>query len=181
MKMYFIIFITIIISAILFLAFSSKSNNEIKIGTYAPSFELFNQDSELVSLDHYKGKNLVVYFFPKAFTPGWVKQACGFRDEYEDFSKYNIEIVGISYDTKEKQKEFSKRYNLTFPLLSDVDAKVSKQYGVDTYFFPKRVTFLINKDGVVFDIIKNVSLEDYGLKIIETFKENKLIENTNDK
>ena len=70
MKMYFIIFITIIISAILFLAFSSKSNNEIKIGTYAPNFELFNQDSELVSLDNYKGKNLVIYFFPKAFTPG---------------------------------------------------------------------------------------------------------------
>ena len=70
MKMYFIVFITIIISAILFLAFSSKSNNEIKIGTYAPNFELFNQDSELVSLDNYKGKNLVVYFFPKAFTPG---------------------------------------------------------------------------------------------------------------
>tara|TARA_B000000565_G_C23648382_1_gene325599 strand:- start:274 stop:486 length:213 start_codon:yes stop_codon:yes gene_type:complete len=70
MKMYFIVFITIIISAILFLAFSSKSNNEIKIGTYAPNFELFNQDSELVSLDNYKGKNLVIYFFPKAFTPG---------------------------------------------------------------------------------------------------------------
>ena len=70
MKMYVIIFITIIISAILFLAFSSKSNNEIKIGTYAPNFELFNQDSELVSLDNYKGKNLVIYFFPKAFTPG---------------------------------------------------------------------------------------------------------------
>ncbi len=70
MKMYVIIFITIIISAILFLAFSSKSNNEIKIGTYAPNFELFNQDNELVSLDDYKGKNLVVYFFPKAFTPG---------------------------------------------------------------------------------------------------------------
>ena len=70
-----------------------------------------------------------------------MKQACGFRDEYEDFSKYNIEIVGISYDTKEKQKEFSKRYNLTFPLLSDVDAKVSKQYGVDTYFFPQKSYF----------------------------------------
>ena len=70
MKMYVIVFIAIIISAILFLAFSSKSNNEIKIGTYAPNFELFNQDSELVSLDNYKGKNLVIYFFPKAFTPG---------------------------------------------------------------------------------------------------------------
>tara|TARA_A100001011_G_scaffold11889_1_gene12972 strand:- start:22379 stop:22576 length:198 start_codon:yes stop_codon:yes gene_type:complete len=65
--------------------------------------------------------------------------------------------------------------------LADIDAKVSKTYGVDTYFFPKRVTFLINKDGVVFDIIKNVSLEDYGKKIIKVFKENKLIEKSNDK
>ena len=181
MKMYIIIFITIIISAALFLAFTNKANNEIEIGSKAPNFKLFNQDSELVSLSDYNGKNLVIYFFPKAFTPGWVKQACGFRDEYEDFNKYNIEIIGISYDTKEKQKEFSKRYNLTFPLLSDIDAKVSKEYGVDTYFFPKRVTFLINKDGVVFDVIKNVSLEDYGIKIIQAFKEKKLIENINDK
>ena len=181
MKMYIIIFITIIISAALFLAFTNKSNNEIEIGSKAPNFKLFNQDSELVSLSDYNGKNLVIYFFPKAFTPGWVKQACGFRDEYEDFNKYNIEIIGISYDTKEKQKEFSKRYNLTFPLLSDIDAKVSKEYGVDTYFFPKRVTFLINKDGVVFDVIKNVSLEDYGTKIIQAFKEKKLIENINGK
>ena len=181
MKMYIIIFITIIISAALFLAFTNKSNNEIEIGSNAPNFKLFNQDSELVSLSDYNGKNLVIYFFPKAFTPGWVKQACGFRDEYEDFNKYNIEIIGISYDTKEKQKEFSKRYNLTFPLLSDIDAKVSKEYGVDTYFFPKRVTFLINKDGVVFDVIKNVSLEDYGIKIIQAFKKKKLIENINDK
>tara|TARA_Y100000589_G_scaffold318719_1_gene346495 strand:+ start:345 stop:542 length:198 start_codon:yes stop_codon:yes gene_type:complete len=65
--------------------------------------------------------------------------------------------------------------------LSDIDAKVSKEYGVDTYFFPKRVTFLINKDGVVFDVIKNVSLEDYGTKVIQAFKEKKLIENINDK
>ena len=181
MKIQFIFFITIILSTILFLAFSSSNTNEVKIGSDAPNFNLYNQNSEIVSLNDYNGKNLVIYFFPKAFTPGWVKQACGFRDEYEDFNKYNIEIVGISYDTKEKQKEFSTRYNLTFPLLSDIDAKVSKEYGVDTYFFPKRVTFLINKDGVVFDIIKNVSLEDYGKKIIEAFSENKLIEKSNDK
>ena len=89
-----------------------------------------------------------------------------------------MELVTIQ---KKNKRNFPKGIILLFPLLSDVDAKVSKQYGVDTYFFPKRVTFLINKDGVVFDVIKNVSLEDYGLKIIETFKENKLIENTNDK
>jgi peroxiredoxin Q/BCP len=74
-----------------------------------------------------------------------------------------------------RQKNFSKKYNLQFPLLSDSDASISKLYGVDTYFFPKRVTFLINKDGVVFDIIKNISLDNYANKIIQIFEKNNLI------
>ena len=176
-KVYILFFITIVISLLLLLSFSSSSANEIKIGVKAPEFQLFNQNNELVSLSDYKGKNLVIYFFPKAFTPGWVKQACGFRDEYSEYSKHDIEIIGISYDTKKRQKEFANRYNLLFPLLSDLDASISKSYGVDTYFFPKRVTFLINKDGVVFDIIKNISLDNYGNKIIQIFKKNNLINN----
>ena len=151
------------------------------IGEKAPSFSLPDQDGNIRNIKEFFGNKLVVYFFPKADTPGWTKQACGFRDEYKNFSKYGINIIGISYDTKEKQKEFSKRYNLTFPLLSDEDAKVSKAYGVDTYFFPKRVTFLINKDGVVFDIIKNISLDNYANKIIQLFKTNNLITNSNEK
>ena len=179
-KMYILFFITIVISLLLLLSFSSSSNNELEIGIKAPDFQLFNQDEKLISLSDYQGKNVIIYFFPKAFTPGWVKQACGFRDEYEKYRKYNIEIIGISYDSKKRQKEFSKRYNLLFPLLSDSDATVSKLYGVDTYFFPKRVTFLINEDGVVFDIIKNVSLDNYANKIIQVFKNNNLIINSND-
>ena len=80
-----------------------------------------------------------------------------------------------------RQKEFSKKYNLEFPLLSDSDASIAKLYGVDTYFFPKRVTFLINKDGVVFDIIKNVSLNNYADQIIKIFKKNNLKNIINDK
>ena len=180
-RMYILFFIAIIISLLILLSFSSASVENIKIGSKAPSFKLLNQDGELVSLSNYKGKNLVIYFFPKAFTPGWTKQACGFRDEYYAYRRNNIEIVGISYDNQKKQKEFSKKYNLSFPLLADVDATVSKLYGVDTYFFPKRVTFLINKDGVVFDIIKNISLDNYANKIIQLFKTNNLITNSNEK
>ena len=88
--------------------------------------------------------------------------------------------MGISYDSKERQKEFSRKYNLSFPLLSDSDAQVSKLYGVDTFFFPKRVTFLINEEGVVFDIIKNISLNDYAKKIIKIFKHNNKIKSIND-
>ena len=76
-----------------------------------------------------------------------------------------------------RQKEFSKKYNLEFPLLSDSDASIAKLYGVDTYFFPKRVTFLINKDGVVFDVIRNMSLNNYAEQIVEIFKKNNLISN----
>ena len=173
--MYILFIITIIISLSLFLAFSKPSKINLNIGDQAPYFELYNYDDKLITLNQYKGKNLVIYFFPKAFTPGWTKQACGFRDQYNIYKENNIEVLGVSYDSKSSQKKFSKKYNLTFPLLSDQDGAVSKLYGVDTYFFPKRVTFLINKDGVVFDIIKNVSLNNYAERIIETFKKNNLI------
>ena len=115
---------------------------------------------------------MVVYFFPKAFTPGWTKQACGFRDQYSIFKENEIEIIGISYDIREKQKSFSKKYKLNFRILSDSKKEVSKLYGVDTYFFPKRVTFLIDENGIVFDVIDNISLSDYAESVIEIFKKN---------
>ncbi len=115
---------------------------------------------------------MVVYFFPKAFTPGWTKQACGFRDQYNVFKENEIEIIGISYDIREKQKSFSKKYKLNFRILSDSKKEVSKLYGVDTYFFPKRVTFLIDENGIVFDVIDNISLSDYAESVIEIFKKN---------
>ena len=180
-KMYTLFIITVIISIVLLLSFTSSNINDLQVNQKAPDFKLYNQNAELVSLSDYAGKNLIIYFFPKAFTPGWVKQACGFRDEYKQYRDNNIEILGISYDTKERQKEFSQKYNLSFQLLSDVDAKVSKLYGVDTYFFPKRVTFLINEEGVVFDIIKNISLDDYAKKIIQIFKNNKIKKSKYDK
>ena len=179
--MYILFIIMISVSLLLFLAFSNSSTAQLKVGDKAPYFELYNYDNQIITLNQYKDKNLVIYFFPKAFTPGWTKQACGFRDNYKIYKDNNIEIIGISYDSISRQKKFSKKYNLQFPLLSDSDASVSKKYDVDTYFFPKRVTFLINKDGVVFDIIRNISLDNYAEQIVEIFKENKLINSINDK
>ena len=80
-----------------------------------------------------------------------------------------IEIIGISYDVREKQKSFSEKYKLNFRILSDSKKEVSKLYGVDTYFFPKRVTFLIDENGIVLDIVKNISLDNYGKSIIQKF------------
>jgi len=181
MKMYILfisIAIMIILSFLMLSGFKSPSNY-IKIGEKAPLFELFDQDEKLFSLKDYNGKKMVIYFFPKAFTPGWTKQACGFRDQYSIYQENNIEIIGISYDLREKQKSFSEKNKLNFRVLSDSKKEVSKLYGVDTYFFPKRVTFLIDENGIVFDVIDDMSLSDYAKNIIQIFKKNNIESNEN--
>ncbi len=170
--------IALILSFFILSAFGNKSTN-VKIGQKAPLFELIDQDGNLFSLEQYIGKKIVIYFFPRAFTPGWTKQACGFRDQYDIYKKNNIEVVGISYDTRNIQKSFSDKYSLNFLVLSDSDKKVSKLYGVDTYFFPKRVTFLIDENGIVFDVIDSMSLDEYAENIIEIFKNNNTESNKN--
>ncbi len=181
MKIY-ILFISISIMAILsffILSGFSSSSNYIKIGEKAPLFELLDQNGNLFSLEDYNGKKMVIYFFPKAFTPGWTKQACGFRDQYSIYKENNIEIIGISYDIRERQQSFSEKYKLNFPILSDSKKEVSKLYGVDTYFFPKRVTFLIDENGIVFNVIDDMSLSDYAENIIKIFKKNNIESNAN--
>lgn len=155
-----------------FFLFGGFSNAEIKIGQKAPMFELYNQHGELVSLDDYLGKKVVIYFFPRTFTPGWTKQACGFRDQYSIYKENNIEIIGISYSSASNHKEFADKYSLKFHMLSDSEKKVARLYGVNAVLFPKRVTFLIDESGVIFDIVKNISLENYGESIIKKFKIN---------
>lgn len=181
MKMY-ILFISIAIILILsffILSGFRSSSTYIKIGEKAPLFELLDQDEKLFSLKDYNGKKMVIYFFPKAFTPGWTKQACGFRDQYSVYQENNIEIIGISYDVRDRQKSFSEKYKLNFRILSDSKKKVSKLYGVNTYFFPKRVTFLIDENGIVFDIIDDMSLSDYAENVIQIFKKHKIESNEN--
>ena len=170
--------IMIILSFFMLSGFKNPSNY-IKIGEKAPLFELFDQDEKLFSLKDYNGKKMVIYFFPKAFTPGWTKQACGFRDQYNTYKENNIEIIGISYDIRERQQSFSEKYKLNFPILSDSKKEVSKLYGVDTYFFPKRVTFLIDENGIVFNVIDDMSLSDYAENVIKIFKKNNIKSNAN--
>ena len=178
----YILFISIGIMVILsFFVLSGfgKPSAKIKIGDKAPLFELFDQNEELFSLKDYDGRKMIIYFFPRAFTPGWTKQACGFRDQYSIYKENNIEIIGISYDIRERQQSFSEKYKLNFPILSDSKKEVSKLYGVDTYFFPKRVTFLIDENGIVFNVIDNMSLSDYAENIIKIFKKNNIESNAN--
>ena len=176
--LFILLFLSVVICFLFFSAFTSPTN-KISIGQKAPLFSLYDQNGNLFSLEDNIGKKMVIYFFPKAFTPGWTKQACEFRDNYQIYKDNKIEIIGISYDTRQTQKEFSEKYSLKFKVLSDINKVVSKRYGIDTYLFPKRVTFLIDENGIIFDIVNSISLSDYADQVIEVFK--KYEENKNER
>ena len=125
---------------------------KVNVGEKAPDFQLPNQDGDIISLsDYYNKKNVVLFFYPKDFSPGCTTQACLFRDNYEDFTDMGAEVVGISSDSVESHKKFLDEYLLPFQLLSDEEGKVRKGYGsTKGYgFLPGRYTFIIDKEGIV--------------------------------
>ena len=110
----------------------SLFSSSLTVGENAPEFSLKDQSGRVRQLSDYKGKKLVIYFFPKAFTPGWTKQACGLRDNYESFKTNNISILGVSYDSQTKLKDFKKEYDLSFNLLSDDNKFIGDLYDVNS-------------------------------------------------
>ncbi|MED6156084.1 hypothetical protein PIB30_011546 [Stylosanthes scabra] len=125
---------------------------KVSKGSKPPPFTLKDQDGKTVSLSKFKGKPVVVYFYPADETPGCTKQACAFRDSYEKFKKAGAEVVGISGDDPSSHKAFAKKYRLPFTLLSDEGNRVRKEWGVPGDFFgalPGRETYVLDKNGVV--------------------------------
>lgn len=129
----------------------------LNVGTIAPSFELFDQDGNLHKLEDYKGKKIILYFYPKDNTPGCTKEACGYNENLEAFKEKNVVILGISKDSITSHKKFETNYQLGFTLLSDekLDAitkydvwKEKKNYG-KTYMGIVRTTYLIDENGVI--------------------------------
>lgn len=148
---------------------------KLKKGDAAPDFDLEDQDGNRVKLSDYKGKKLVVYFYPKADTPGCTKQACSVRDARSDLSKSGLTVVGISPDKPEKQKKFEEKYDLNFPLLSDTDHAVAEAYGAwgEKSMYGKkyegiiRSSFLIDENGKVAGTWYNVKPLDTVPKAME--------------
>jgi len=141
-----------------------------EIGKPAPEFSLHDQNGNLHSLADYKDKKLVVYFFPKADTPGWTKQACGFRDESEKYEALKIEILGISYDPKKALIDFKEKYRIPYNFLSDKNRVVGKKYGVNNFLFTSRKTFLIDEKGILVHIIEKVNLNTHPLDVLKAFE-----------
>ncbi|MXP56589.1 thioredoxin-dependent thiol peroxidase [Pantoea sp. Mhis] len=142
--------------------------NLLKIGDIAPKFSLPDQDGEQVSLTDFIGQRVIIYFYPKAMTPGCTIQACGLRDNIDKLRKAKVEVLGISTDNPEKLLKFAEKELLNFTLLSDKDHKVSKQFGVwgkktfmgKSYEGIHRITFLIDQKGhieKIFDNFKTVN------------------------
>jgi len=130
---------------------------KLNVGDKAPSFSLSDQDGKVVSLSDFQGKKLLLYFYPKADTPGCTKQACSIRDASKELKKLGASAIGISPDKPTKQKKFDDKYSLGFPLLSDSDNKVANAYGAwgekstygKTYEGIVRSSFVIDGQGKI--------------------------------
>ena len=124
----------------------------LRVGDPAPDFELPSSTREMVRLSDYRGKSdVVVFFYPKANSPVCSVEACSFRDSYEAFREAGAEVIGISSDPADSHRRFAERFHLPFVLLSDADGTLRSRYGVPRTMglFPGRVTYLIDRDGIV--------------------------------
>lgn len=149
-----------------------------KIGNMAPSFKLKDQNGKDVSLKDFKGSYVVVYFYPKAMTPGCTVQACGIRDSKAMLKKNNIVVLGISPDPVEKLQKFIEKEDLNFTLLSDPDHKIAEKYGSwgEKKFMGKvydgilRQSFLVGKDGRLLEVFNKVKTKTHHDDVIDFFK-----------
>ena len=147
----------------------------LKEGDNAPDFTGVDQNGNPVSLSDFKGKKLILYFYPKDSTPGCTKEACNLRDNYELLKEKGFEILGVSPDSAKRHQNFINKHNLPFPLLVDEDLKTIKAYGVwgeknfmgRKYMGVFRTTFVIDENGVIEKVITKVKVGDHAKQILE--------------
>jgi peroxiredoxin Q/BCP len=147
----------------------------LKKGDKAPSFAGLDQDGKEHKLEDYKGKKLVVFFYPKASTPGCTAEACDLRDNFERFQANNYELLGVSADAAEKQAKFKEKYDFQFPLLADENKSVIEAFGVwgpkkfmgKEYDGIHRTTFVIDENGIIEEVIDKVKTKAHAEQILK--------------
>jgi peroxiredoxin Q/BCP len=148
--------------------------NTLQVGDKVPNFISSDQNGNTVALSDYKGKKLVVFFYPAASTPTCTVEACNLRDHYKELKDAGYEILGVSKDTERKQKNFSDKYNFPFPLLADTDREVIEAFGVwgtkkfmgRTYDGIHRKSFVIDEKGIVSKVIDKVKSKEHASQIL---------------
>ena len=142
-------------------------------GHRVPKISLPSTEGKNISLENYAGKkNIVLYFYPEDYSPGCTKEACAFRDSLQMYETADTVVLGVSTDSLEKHKAFSKRHALPFPLLSDTDGVMTRWFGVydDQNHEAKRVTFLIGKDGLIKKVWENVHVDNHSSEVLNEIK-----------
>lgn len=148
-------------------------------GDKAPNFTTKDQNGGTVNLSDYKGKKIVLYFYPKDDTPGCTKQACSFRDADDTYNAKGIKVFGVSTDDEKSHQKFISKYQLPFDLLADTDKQIVEAYGVwgeksmygKTYMGTNRKTFLIGEDGNIAKIFDKVNVSEHADEVLEAFGE----------
>jgi len=146
----------------------------LKQGDKVPNFSVFDQDGNTVTLADFKGKKLIVFFYPKANTPGCTAEACNLSDNYKELQEKGFELLGVSADSQKKQSNFKKKFDFPFTLLADEDKTVIEAFGVwglkkfmgREFDGIHRKTFLIDENGVVSHVIDKVKTKDHAAQIL---------------
>ena len=149
--------------------------NTLKVGDKVPNFTSTDQDGNTIQFNDYQGKKLVVFFYPKASTPGCTVEACNLRDNFELLKEKGFELLGVSADNQKRQTNFRNKYNFPFPLLADENKEVINTFGVwglkkfmgREYDGIHRKTFLIDEKGFVIRVIDKVKTKSHASQILE--------------
>lgn len=149
---------------------------ELKEGELAPDFKAKSTEGKDISLKDFRGKNVILYFYPKDDTPGCTREACGFRDEFKRFAAKDAVVLGVSHDSLESHDKFREKYSLPFTLLSDQEKKISASYGVykekslygRLFMGIERTTFVIGKDGKIKKIFPRVKVDGHIEELLQS-------------
>jgi thioredoxin-dependent peroxiredoxin len=150
----------------------------LKKGDNAPQINAPDQNGKVISLNDYKGKKVIIYFYPKDDTPGCTAEACNLRDNYEVLLKKGYAIIGVSADSEQSHKKFISKYNLPFPLISDIERNVLNAYGVwgekkmygKSYQGILRTTFIISENGKIEFVIDKVETSNHTQQILDLYQ-----------
>lgn len=142
----------------------------LSVGDTAPNFTVKDTIGKTVTLSEYAGKPVVMYFYPKDDTPGCTKEACSFRDNYEQYLSQGITVFGVSLDDEASHQQFTEKFNLPFPLLADVDGAIAKAYDVimerNGTLYAQRVTYVIGGDGKIEKVYTSIQTETHASDIL---------------
>ncbi len=176
--MFFVIFKFLVSIKYIIKSLFKEGKNMIEEGKKAPAFKLKNQDGETISLDTFKGKKVVLYFYPKDNTSGCTAEACNFRDEFPKFKNIDAIILGVSPDSVDSHKKFADKFKLPFNLLSDEKKGVLEKYGVwkeksmygRKYMGVERTTVVIDGNGKVSKIFNKVKVPNHNKEVMDALK-----------